>query len=97
MEPDGIFSMFTTAQQWTLLLQLLLLEKRRFFVRQGDPIYLSAWRSYISIYLWLYSPCWTFAAFSVSWPFLHSRQDSLNGGSALRKAATCSQDSTNTE
>jgi hypothetical protein len=28
---------------------------------------------------------------------LHSRQDPLKGGSARRKAATCTQDSTNTE
>jgi hypothetical protein len=28
---------------------------------------------------------------------LHSRQDSLDGGSARRKATTCTQDSTNTE
>jgi hypothetical protein len=28
---------------------------------------------------------------------LHSRQDSLDGGSARQKAATCAQGSTNTE
>jgi hypothetical protein len=28
---------------------------------------------------------------------IHSRQDSLDGGSARRKAATCTQDNTDTE
>jgi hypothetical protein len=38
-----------------------------------------------------------------SWPLFqfldpkHSRQDSFDGGSARRKAATCTQDNTNTE
>jgi hypothetical protein len=52
MVPERIFTMFTTAQQWTLLLQLLLLAKRPFFVLQGDPMYLSIYGST--------ALCWTF-------------------------------------
>jgi hypothetical protein len=42
------------------------------------------------------SCCWNLAAFSFLNP-IHSRQDSLDGGSARRKAATYTQINTNTE
>jgi hypothetical protein len=41
-------------------------------------------------------PLWALASFSVSWS-VHSRYDSLDGGSALCKAAAYTQGNTNTE
>jgi hypothetical protein len=48
----------------------------------------------LPIYLWFYSPCgaWPLFQFLKS---VHSRYDSLNGGSARRKAATYTQNNTN--
>jgi hypothetical protein len=52
---------------------------------------------YLSIYLWLYSP------FVGPWPLfqflnpIHSRYDSLNGGSGRHKAATYTQNNTITD
>jgi hypothetical protein len=61
-------------------------------------VYLSIYLSiYHSIYLWLYSPLLDSGCFFTFLIALHSRQDSLDGGSARRKAATCTQDNTNTE
>jgi hypothetical protein len=48
----------------------------------------------IYIYLWLYSPLLGLGGFFSFLIFLRSRYDSLDGGSARRKAATCTQDST---
>jgi hypothetical protein len=60
------------------------------------PIYLSI---YLSIYISIYGStafCWTLAAVSVS--LSSSKSAGLLGrGSAGRKAANCTQDSTNTE
>jgi hypothetical protein len=42
------------------------------------------------IYLWLYSPCAPWCLFQFLNP-IHSRQDSLDGGLASRKAATYTQ------
>jgi hypothetical protein len=41
--------------------------------------------------------CWTLAAFFQFLDPIHSRYDSLDGGSARRKAATYTQNNTNTE
>jgi hypothetical protein len=41
--------------------------------------------------------CWALASSSFPSFFLHRRYDSLDGGSARRKAATYTQDNTNTE
>jgi hypothetical protein len=43
---------------------------------------------YLSIYLWLYRPLLDLDRFFGFLIFLHSRYDSLDGGSARRKAAT---------
>jgi hypothetical protein len=51
---------------------------------------------YLSIYLWLYSLLLGLGHFSVFNP-IHSRQNSLDGGSARRKGATYTQNNTNTE
>jgi hypothetical protein len=51
----------------------------------------------LSIYLWLYSLLFGLGRLFSFLIFLHSRQDSLDGGSARRKAATCTQDSTQTQ
>jgi hypothetical protein len=48
------------------------------------------------MHAWLYSPSLDLGRFSFSWP-LHRRHDSLKGGSASRKAATYTQNNTNTE
>jgi hypothetical protein len=51
----------------------------------------------ITIYLSMtLQTLWTLAAFSVSWS-IHRRWDSLDGGSARSKAATYTQNNTNTE
>jgi hypothetical protein len=50
----------------------------------SDPL------SYLYIYLWIYSPCAPWPLFQFLNP-KHSRQDSLDGGSASRKAATYTQ------
>jgi hypothetical protein len=47
-----------------------------------------------SIHLWIYNPL---SGFDHLFSFLVSRQDSLDGGSARRKAATYTQNNTNTE
>jgi hypothetical protein len=53
---------------------------------------------YLSIYLSmaLQTFCWTLAAFSVP-QSIHSRKDSLDGESTLRKTVTYTQNNTNTE
>jgi hypothetical protein len=56
-------------------------------------------RTEFYIYLFIYgstAPCWTSAAFQLL-DLLRSRQDSLDGASARRKAFTCMRESTNTE
>jgi hypothetical protein len=52
---------------------------------------------YLSIYLRLYSPLLGLGRFFCFLSFLRNRQNSLDGGSARRKAATRTQDNTNTE
>jgi hypothetical protein len=49
------------------------------------------------IYQWLYSPLLDPGHFFSFLIFLHIRQDSLDEWSVRRKAATCTQDNTNTE
>jgi hypothetical protein len=49
----------------------------------------------LSVYLWLYSPLLSLDCF-FSFLIFYSRYDSLDGRSARRKAATCTQNSTNT-
>jgi hypothetical protein len=51
------------------------------------PIYLP---TYLPTYLWLYSPCGPWPLFQFLNP-LYSRMDSLDGGSASRKAVTHTQ------
>jgi hypothetical protein len=51
---------------------------------------------FLTLCLWLYSPLVLGRFFQFLNP-VHSRQYSLDGGSARRKAATYTQDSTNTE
>jgi hypothetical protein len=51
---------------------------------------------YLSIYLCLYSPLLDLGRFFNILSLLHSRYDSMDRGSARRKAASCTQDNTNT-
>jgi hypothetical protein len=66
----------------------------------SNYIYLSVCLSVcLSTYLSIYGStaiCWTLAAFQLL-DRLDCRWDSLDGGLARRKDATCTQDSTNTE
>jgi hypothetical protein len=50
-----------------------------------------------TIYLWLYSPLLGLGRFFSFLIFLRSQYDSLDGGSARRKAATYTQNNINTE
>jgi hypothetical protein len=52
--------------------------------------------NYLSLYLRLYSPLSDIGRFFSLLIILHNRYDSLDGGSACRKAATYTQDNTNT-
>jgi hypothetical protein len=61
-----------------------------------EEIFSYQWRL-LYIYLWFYSPLLDLGRFFSFLIFLHSRYNSLDRGSARRKAATCTQGRTNSE
>jgi hypothetical protein len=84
--PGNIISLHQTAPTSLLICNIVILDLIN--VTEDLIMGIAFLSIYLSIYLWLYSPLLDLGRFFSFLTFLHSRLDSLDGGSACRKAAS---------